>query len=57
MRVPVGGLEEDCKERGAAENRMEGETFQKAVEGMGAAGGKVGAKAVAADVFEFVFVG
>lgn len=33
------------------------EAFEKAVKRMGAPGGEVGAKAVTADIFEFMFVG
>ena len=56
MRIPVFGLEKDGEEGSAAKDRMERETFEKAVEGMSAAGHEVGAKSVTANIFECVLV-
>ena len=36
---------------------MEGKAFEEAVEGVRASGGEVRAEAIAADVFELVFIG
>ena len=50
------GFEKDGEEAGAPEDRMHGAAFEKAVEGVSSAVRKVWAEAVAADVFQLVFV-
>lgn len=55
--IPVRALEERMQDRSAAQRRMERQSVQEALEGVGAAGGKVRAEAVAADIFHALLVG
>jgi hypothetical protein len=55
--IPVGALEERMQDRSAAQCRVERESVQEALEGVGATGGKVRAEAVAADIFHALLVG
>lgn len=54
--VPVRALEEDVQDGRLAQRRVEGQTDEEALQGVGAAGGEVGPEAVAADVLHALLV-
>ena len=56
MRVPVGRLEEDGEEGATAQDRVQGQAVEEAVQRVGAALGEVGPETVAAHVLHLVLV-